>query len=1790
MSRRSVFTIGLILACALSVTALIFSVTVPASALPHFSPVTDPPAPRFAPFHGLPEEVPANLKAAYSAKPQRPTDAPDVLLFKWTPGNQAHPGGVMVYSVYYANQGLDAAANVIITDVLPAQTTYAGDTSDLPVTNGGGVITWTIGTMPARTEGSFIIVLNVNAAASLGSVLGDNCASISTTTSGDVPDNNQGCAGGVNIVNDSVDVNVQTWPGGFFDAAAGQEYPFTLQVCNSQGTPIGPVRITDTLPLSTTFSRWQPNGFWPTLWRLVSTSGNQVVLETPGFPGYTCDNVQLFVQVNGTVPLGTRLLNQLRSSASGDTQPDNDTARNDAVRVRVPRVDLSTQRRLGTEVFGFEVDIANNGNTAVAAQMTDTLPLSATYRSGSGYWRVAGVWQPITPTVINSRTIVWNFGTLPVGHYSPLHYEVDIAPGATGPLENCGTLAANTPDDTPWNNTACVDATPLSTGAHLQIDQAHTWQNNFSQIEYQLQLVNTGDQVLHDVWLTDTYPLNVSMQGNYNTAATSQITDTWDALNHQRVFWIEQIRPGEAVRIWTYVNPDDVNARPRTYTNTLHIDAPAAATSIDETTLGEFTNIDLRVNSGHLDLWGNAEPGATVRVTTADTSATTAVGQPWDATAWNLYTTGAINAGDTVTVELDGGAQPPIVLHVPSPFVATANSALHQITGQVGALNQSQVELDVYDYFYTTAPTDSSGHFTRTLPAMDRGQQGEVIDRVQDDTLSVAYHVNFASPDLLLTVNPTHDWIELNYAVGHTLWFTITDAVGNVKATLTDVTQVVPWWGGNNNTGYSTNMGTWSPAQPDIEAGDWVYGALDNGFTSTLKVGTITGVIDQPNATVAGAFDVPWFSAALNGACWIDGVDGRIDFTADAIGGAYTCNFSPQVFRPGDTLSVEYEEPTHDRVRYVFRVPGPNVAVNKWAQGQPAAGSRFWYWIEYRNDGDLAATNVTLTDTLPAEVTYVSDNSGVTPTIVGNQLVWSLGTLPPGANRRFPLIVEVAAGTAIGTPLHNVVEVSDPDDRDTGNNTQSRDDNVVALDVDLYAGVWNQGGQPTPGQDYVYHINYGNQGGTGSGPVTLTHTLPVSSTFVEFWSDDPMWSVANTTGNQVVFTRPTIYGWYGTELYVRLHLDAAATVGTQLDTQVDIATTNETGPLNNNSATHTQFVQDPWLNLALDVHFESGITVPDHKVTFRMSDHNWGNLPGQNTRITGTLPAGTTFVTSTRQIFANNQWQQVPLTPLSINGRQVVWDLGTLPTGVDQELRVTLQIDPATPIGTVLTYAARIGSAGDDGDASNDASSDFIVVRGPGPNLMVRKTGYWQDDQRIRYDLQFFNVGTTAVSGVVITETYPVSTTFNNGDLWWNHATTYDAPARQVVWTLQDRLDPGNNGGGWLEVNVDPSIAKGVWLTNTLDISHPIGEITPDDNTAVAVVTTGPDLFVTQAADRATVKPNEVTTFMLHLGNAAGRGIDGTQGNVIVTDTLPAGVTFMGAHWHGCLPCMPSQTLTGQQLVLDLGTLPNNWWSDLDVVVRITNTAQAGDVFVNAAVIASNVAADIDPIVTNNTASAQVLLTNPAFEVSKVRSGNGVAGTTITYTVSVSNMGNLTGTNISAIDVVPSGVTYGGGGLFSSGQVSWTLASLAPGLSNPIGWFTGTLTCAANTPITNQQYRVLASDQGITSTNGAVLSFTTITPTINAAFTQSSAALIGHGTVTFTSTSTTNGTPLTYAWNFGDGGVGTGLNATHTYTQTGAYTVTLTTTDGCGFVQSNVIANAVTVQKYRILLPLVRRS
>jgi len=234
--------------------------------------------------------------------------APKVGLSKQQPGGFAQPGGKIVYLIVYWNNGDAVAEGVIITDTLPVSTTYAGDTSGLTLDIGAnGVITWDLGNLPAPGNGDnwgvFAVTLDVDAGMLPGpGALGENCATISTITSGDTnPDDNMICSGPVDVEDsNNVGINVDKWPSPG-DPTPGQEFNYTIRWCSDYGANFGPVWLTDTLPFSTSVVGWSTDWPW-NLWTEVITTGGQFVLYAPGLPGNYCQQIYLRLQVDPNAP------------------------------------------------------------------------------------------------------------------------------------------------------------------------------------------------------------------------------------------------------------------------------------------------------------------------------------------------------------------------------------------------------------------------------------------------------------------------------------------------------------------------------------------------------------------------------------------------------------------------------------------------------------------------------------------------------------------------------------------------------------------------------------------------------------------------------------------------------------------------------------------------------------------------------------------------------------------------------------------------------------------------------------------------------------------------------------------------------------------------------------------------------------------------------------------------------------------------------------------------------------------------------------------------------------------------------------------------------------------------------------------------------------------------------------------------------------------------------------------------------------------------------------------------
>jgi uncharacterized repeat protein (TIGR01451 family) len=1713
--------------------------------------------------------------------------APELSIDKWNTRGHARPGGVVVYGINYWNDGNGVATDTLIVDTLPVSTTWAGDTSGVtPVSGPGGVITWNIGDLNPWESGGFMVTLDVSGTVPTGTaVITQNCAVITTTTPGDYDLDNNGpsCTDPLDVWDDEVEIDVDKGPNPD-DPTPGQEFEYTINWCNNRGTAAGSVWLTDTLPLSTTFLSWSPQNWQEVYWTEVVTTGGQLVFYAPGLPGDMCQEIYLRLLLDASVPISTYLHNTVVITTPGDVESGNNERVNTDAHVSGPRYDMNTDKWYNSGVLvpggriRYGANYWNAGNVATQAWITDALLPGTSYRPGSAHDHDG---QPFEPIEVTADYVVWDLGVVPVNDGFGFDFTLDVSDTVTPAtvLTNCVTVGITATEDTPWDNTACVTETINASGPNLRVRKWREWYGD-GQLGYRIHFENIGNQTVSDVWITDTLPLSTTWDGgwdmDFDWGRLVSDTQSSDLLRWQ----FSELYPGDSGWLYFNANLDDPNDRPRWYTNTVEIDTPPGDVNPadnayeDVAVKGEVDEAEIWMNSGSSsNMWGRAMPDTTVTVTTAYTQVT-----GWADSGcggcWNIDDVGLVDPGDTVTVEAGSGIMP-VVIDVPGPFAAYASSITDTVWGQIGGWTDEMLEVHGdWSGGYKEVPTDASGVYMATYGNVPRGGSGYVRYVTEIDYSAVVFHRPFQTPDLVITVDYADDWVNGNYEAGHTVWLTLTESNSTtVKATSQLTTGPIPDWGGDS--GFQADGEDWFPQYPDILPGDWAFGLVGSAsYTTVVHVGNINGEVDVDADTVSGTIDAPWLApdrVAVN--CEIhedNGPDGIQVHNVDPDGGSFWCDFGGTWdIQPGHNVAVNYVEPDGDRVQTHPSNPAPDLRVEKWVEGGEAApGGTLVFGIRYWNEGDGAGEAI-LTDTLHLSTTYVSDSSGFPANVSGNVITWNLGSIAPyTVPLQFQLVLTNTASPS--DTLHNDVDVGAQWETDWDDNHAEAEVHINDALPDLYANKNPEPGDPAPGQLMRYNINYGNEGPVASGPVWLTDTLPLSTTFVSWESDNDytLWSEVITTGGQFVLYAPSVPGDWGDTIYLTLRVSDVVTYNTQLLNTVEITTTGDSDPDDNMQVSDGAWVSPPRYNLSLDKSWGHGSSVPGGTINYWINYSNNGNSPVHDVLLTDTLPAGTTFITSLLDL----GWGvEVPFPPSQIVGDRLVWDLGNLDVNDGGGFLVRLRVNTTTTVGTVFTNCATIGMSDfEDDPYDNDECVAETVRSSTGPDLDVTKYAYWQSWDRIQYQVRIRNVGGQAAYNVTVTETYPLTMTMN----WWNvdclGRSCSNSPHGSNPFTVTfEALYPGD--ATWLDMELQvPAVPNGTFFTNTAEIDTPPGDTIPANNSDEIVVGTGPDLRVEKwlTGGSPTPKPRDLLTFTLHFQNDSRWW---TAGNVWITDTLSSGLEFVSFQERLCGGTYFCQRVPdyhgGGVAAWDYGQMGEGWWNDFVITVLVTDTAQGGDVLTNTATIATDDPVnDAEPDTANNTSAYAVTVLDPVFAAGKVYAGNRVAGTVVTYTLTVTNTGNEAGTGVVLSDTLPPGLTYGGSdGTPVGGDVTWTFANIAANGGTATGWFSAILPCVG--AVTNDDYRVVSSDEGVDSLVGVPVAFGVIAPTLNAAFDRSATSVLVNTTVYFTDTSTTNGVAIDeWEWDFGDGSPHVFTqNASHAYNAVGTHTVRLVVTDTCGY-------------------------
>jgi len=152
-----------------------------------------------------------------------------------------------------------------------------------------------------------------------------------------------------------------------------------------------------------------------------------------------------------------------------------------------------------------------------------------------------------------------------------------------------------------------------------------------------------------------------------------------------------------------------------------------------------------------------------------------------------------------------------------------------------------------------------------------------------------------------------------------------------------------------------------------------------------------------------------------------------------------------------------------------------DLIVSKSAPENAQSGETIVYDISLRNNGILSAQNTLLTDTIPADLTYLSDDSGYPLLYSDTQtLVWNIGTVLTDTPIQFHLTGTIAMSASVAVHNH-ITATTTTSETVLGNNTAVAVTNInipslILIDALMYDGIesydpdeavrlWNGGNQ-----------------------------------------------------------------------------------------------------------------------------------------------------------------------------------------------------------------------------------------------------------------------------------------------------------------------------------------------------------------------------------------------------------------------------------------------------------------------------------------------------------------------------------------------------------------------------------------------------------------------------------------------------------------------------------------------------------------------------------------------------------
>jgi large repetitive protein len=694
----------------------------------------------------------------------------------------------------------------------------------------------------------------------------------------------------------------------------------------------------------------------------------------------------------------------------------------------------------------------------------------------------------------------------------------------------------------------------------------------------------------------------------------------------------------------------------------------------------------------------------------------------------------------------------------------------------------------------------------------------------------------------------------------------------------------------------------------------------------------------------------------------------------------------------------------------------------------PNVGSTVTYTVSLFNLGTSATTGVKLTDSFPANVTYVTHStaSGTFDPATG---IWDVGTVPLTATVSNPLTLTIDVTADTASTGFNIVTITDSDVWDPNTRNNSAKTPTTGQEADLIMSKTVNDASPNVGNTLTYTLTIDNTGPSLADNVVVTDTIPAGITFVSA-SNGGTYDAAT---REVTWSLGDDFPLGQTQLTVQATVDTptSGTIPAIVNTATVTSTTTDPNPDNN---TDDKEIVPLQTDLAVfKVVSDSTPNVGD-SITYTISAANFGPDAATNVVVSDVLPVGVTFVSAT---------ESIGTATYDADARTVTWTIGTLNTTDFPTLDIVVAVDAPSPAGVPPTATNSATVTGDEYDPDPTNNTDSV-------------------DETPQYaDLEVTKQVSDATPNVGDTITYTITVTNNGADTATN-VTLLDT--LQTLTGLQITGTPQANFGTFDQ-------ATGIWTISTLNVGvaatlsiqaevlAPASGIPPAQTNTASIQTVDQydpdptnnsdsatetlqyaDLKVTKTVSNPAPNVGANVTFTIEVENL---GADPAT-NVTIDDVLPAGLSFVSASSQSYDPG------TGEWVVGTVGVGAGNAQT-----LTITATVAQSGSFTNTAAVSTTAPPDqYDPDLTNNSDSASVTTREADLVVTKTVSNAAPnVGDVITFTITVANNGPDSANNVEITDTFPTaGLQLISGtpsqGSFDTGTGVWTVGTIEDGAGN----------------------------------------------------------------------------------------------------------------------------------------------